>query len=130
MFAFCILYCYIGTTTKQKGMIMNINTQTPNNSQNKKQKVNFAQPLLLLVTGFLLSLFVLLNVLYAQNPLGGWVTPFGNAPTSVLLSVCLLGLIACLVSLWRSATTNHAKTNTRLNGTPRSIKGVNLSHVL
>ncbi len=102
-------------------MKMNISTNTQNNVQNKNQNTKLQQSLLLSLTGFLLSLFVLLNILYAQNPLGGWVTPFGNMPTSVLLSICLFGLLACLVALWRSATPTNTTSERTLKKSSNAI---------
>ena len=62
------------------------------------------QQVLFLLTGFLVSQFFLLNILYSQHPQGGWVTYFGNISTTSLIAVILLAIIACLIALWRSAT--------------------------
>ncbi len=72
------------------------------------------QQFLFLLTGFLVSQFFLLNILYSQHPQGGWVTLFGNISTLSLMTTILLAIIACLVVLWRSATnTVSTKINTR-----------------
>jgi hypothetical protein len=62
------------------------------------------QQVLFLLTGFLVSQFFLLNILYSQHPQGGWVTFFGNISTTSLIAIVLLAIIACLIALWRSAT--------------------------
>ena len=80
----------------------------------KNQNQNLSQRLFLLLTGFLVSQFFLLNILHSQHPLGGWVTPFSSISTMSLLSIVLLTIIVCLVALWRSASdtaTKKVKTN-------------------
>ncbi len=62
------------------------------------------QQVLFLLTGFLVSQFFLLNILYSQHPKGGWVTYFGEISTTSLIAIVLLTIIACLIALWRSAT--------------------------
>jgi len=84
--------------------------KTPKNGIKKS-----AQPILFLLTGFFLTQFFLLNILYSQHPLGGWHTMLGNISTPTLLSVVLLALLFCLVALWHMATTNKAVTR---NGKP------------
>ena len=70
----------------------------------KVRKRKLPQEFLFLLTGFLVSQFFLLNILYAQHPQGGWVTFLGNISTLSLLSIVLLAILACLVALWRSAS--------------------------
>ncbi len=73
----------------------------------KSWKEKYSQPLLLLLTGYFFTQFLLLNILYAQHPLGGWQTAVGNITTKTLLAVTLITLLFCLVVLWRSATSNR-----------------------
>jgi len=78
---------------------------------NASVKKSIPQTILFLLTGFLLSQFFLLNVLYTQHPQGGWVTPFGNVTTVSLLAVNLLAILVCLISLWRSANEKPEASN-------------------
>lgn len=80
----------------------------------KNQKQKLTQRLLLLLTGFLVSQFFLLNILHSQHPLGGWVTPFGSISTQSLLSIVLLTIFVCLISLWHS-TSNTAAKRVKIN---------------
>ncbi len=80
----------------------------PKSVLTKNRKKKTSQPFLFLLTGFFLTQFLLLNVLYSQHPLGGWQTAVGNITTQTLLTVALIALLLCLVALWRSATTNTA----------------------
>jgi len=73
-------------------------------TQNKINTNKLPQKILFLLTGFLVSQFFLLNILYSQHPKGGWVTLFGNISTFSLMTLILLAIIACLIALWRSAT--------------------------
>ena len=78
-----------------------------------------AQALLFLLTGFLLSLFFLLNVLVSQHPDGGWQTAFGNISTTTVLSAVLIGLVLCLIVLWKSATST-TRSSSASNYSPTS----------
>jgi len=79
----------------------------------KNWKSKYSQSFLLILTGFFITQFFLLNILYSQHPLGGWQTALGNITTQTLLSVVLFALLFCLVALWRSATTNKAATTNK-----------------
>ena len=61
---------------------------------------------LLFLTGFFFAQFMLVNILYTKNPLGGWVTPFGTITTPFILLSFLLVLSLCLIFLWRSVNAN------------------------
>ena len=67
---------------------------------------------LLFLTGFFFAQFMLLNILYTKDPLGGWVTSIGTFSTPFLLLTVLLALSVCLIALWRSVAT---KVNTNEN---------------
>jgi mannose/fructose/N-acetylgalactosamine-specific phosphotransferase system component IIC len=82
---------------KKTAVSSSVNTST-------SVKNSITQTILFLFTGFLLSQFFLLNILYTQHPQGGWVTPFGSVTTVSLLAVSLLAIFVCLISLWRSAS--------------------------
>jgi len=71
--------------------IKNVFTKRPSNA------------ILLFITGFFFTQFMLVNVLYAKHPLGGWVTSLGTFSTSIILFVTYLTLALCLFTfLWRS----------------------------
>ncbi len=88
------------------------------------------QQFLFLLTGFLVSQFFLLNILYSQHPQGGWVTLFGNISTLSLITVILLAIIACLITLWHSAadtvttTPVTRKTRTQSYSKPATFMSV------
>ena len=89
---------------------MNTLTNTISSVLTKISAKKLPQLFLFLLTGFLVSQFFLLNILHSQHPQGGWVTPFGNISTLSLIVVVLLAIIACLIALWRSATTSVTTT--------------------
>ncbi len=70
----------------------------------KFRKRKLPQAFLFSLTGFLVSQFFLLNILYSQHPQGGWATLMGSFSTLSLLLVVLLAIIICLFTLWKSAT--------------------------
>lgn len=62
---------------------------------------------LLFLTGFFFTQFMLVNILYIKQPLGGWVTSIGTFTTPFILFATLLALSACLIALWRTVTTHQ-----------------------
>ncbi len=70
---------------------------------------------LLFLTGFFLTLVLLANFLYSQQPQGGWVTALGSISTSTVLSVLLFALSLCLVALWRSSSRSKTSANKQVD---------------
>lgn len=62
---------------------------------------------LLLLSGFLFSQVMLVIILYAKHPFGGWVTSMGTITTPFVLLSFLVALSLCLVFLWRSVATQE-----------------------
>ena len=75
-------------------------TDTLSEILNSNWKKKPAQAFLFLLTGFLLSIFFLLNILVSQHPNGGWQTALGNISTTTMLSIVLVALVFCLIALW------------------------------
>ena len=114
LFAFCILCCYITPTSKQKEIAMILKlTRTLSTILDKNWKKKPAQSFLFLLTGFLLTIFFLLNILVSQHPKGGWQTALGNISTTTMLSIVLVALVFCLIALWRSATSTPKTSSNR-----------------
>jgi len=57
---------------------------------------------LFLITGFLFSVVMLLNVLHSKHPHGGWVTDMGMISTQSLLLISLAAMSISLIALWKA----------------------------
>ena len=72
---------------------------------------------LLFLTGFFFSQFMLVNILYTRDPLGGWVTSVGVISTPAILLAVLFALSLCLIALWKSAATEESSNETKVSET-------------
>lgn len=112
---------------------MNTLANTITSALTKVSAKKLPQQFLFLLTGFLVSQFFLLNILYSKHPQGGWVTFVGNISTFSLMIIVLLTIIACLITLWRSATitttspTNAIKTNSYSNSNSKPATFMSVS---
>ena len=78
-----------------------------------------ANALLLFFSGFLFAQFILLNILYAKNPFGGWTTALGNIPTYEVLVFCSIALLVCLMIIGFSV--NFSRVSEQDVNIPRSL---------
>lgn len=69
---------------------------------------------LLFLTGFFFIQFMLVNILYIKQPLGGWVTGIGTFTTPFILFSILLALSICLIALWLSVAKNENSKETAI----------------
>lgn len=81
---------------------------------------------LLFLAGFFFAQFMLVNILYTKDPLGGWVTSLGTITTASILLAVLLALSVCLIALWKSVAIKE--TSKELKVVKASITKVQINY--